>query len=129
MNSNSEREAREIFSVFDQNGDGELDHAELLEALKDFGANEALIKKLITKFDTNNNGRIDLDEFVKLCATLRAEQRDFESEFEKTVREIFAHIDRDNSETLDGSELFEALQQFGTTEDEIKKFVYTMLFN
>jgi Ca2+-binding EF-hand superfamily protein len=113
-------ECKEIFRAFDTNGDGELDHAELLEALKEFGADDELIDKFVAEFDINKDGHIDLQEFVKLCATLTKEQ---EAKFESQVREVFDQFDKDRDNKLDAEELLAALKEFGAKEADINEFV------
>ena len=55
----------QVFKRFDTNGDGYFDENEIISALTilkvDFGKDDLL--KLIRYTDSNNDGRIDFDEF------------------------------------------------------------------
>ncbi|OAY82559.1 putative calcium-binding protein [Ananas comosus] len=62
-------EVREAFSVFDENSDGFIDAKELQRVLSRLGFAEGVdlhaCKRMIDAYDVNNDGRIDLIEFVK----------------------------------------------------------------
>ena len=58
-----EREAREIFDSYDQNGDGMLDYDELREAMASF-LSRAEIDKLIGEADANGDKMVSFDEFM-----------------------------------------------------------------
>ena len=63
-------EAREAFAVFDRNGDGFIDAAELRSVLTSLGFQagvaEAECQRMIDAYDGDMDGRIDFLEFVKL---------------------------------------------------------------
>ncbi|KAL5981244.1 hypothetical protein ACLOJK_029165 [Asimina triloba] len=63
-------EAKEAFSVFDENGDEFIDARELQRVLRKLGFGEAseidACEKMIRAFDENKDGRIDFNEFLKL---------------------------------------------------------------
>ncbi|CAD6219352.1 unnamed protein product [Miscanthus lutarioriparius] len=66
-------EAREAFAVFDRNGDGFIDAAELRSVLTSLGFQagvaEAGCQRMIDAYDGDKDGRIDFLEFVKLMET------------------------------------------------------------
>ncbi|CAD6225004.1 unnamed protein product [Miscanthus lutarioriparius] len=66
-------EAREAFAVFDRNGDGFIDAAELRSVLTSLGLQagvaEAECQRMIDAYDGDMDGRIDFLEFVKLMET------------------------------------------------------------
>jgi len=66
-------EAREAFAVFDRNGDGFIDAAELRSVLTSLGLQagvaEAECQRMIDAYDGDRDGRIDFLEFVKLMET------------------------------------------------------------
>ncbi|KAI0040312.1 EF-hand [Auriscalpium vulgare] len=59
------------------------------------------VKLLMNIFDTDRSGTIGFNEFSGLWKYIRDWQN------------VFRHFDRDNSGTIDGPELSEALRQFG----------------
>lgn len=69
-------EARQAFAVFDRDGDGFIDAAELRTVLTSLGfesgvsaAAEAECQRMIDAYDEDKDGRIDFREFVKLMET------------------------------------------------------------
>jgi Ca2+-binding EF-hand superfamily protein len=60
---------RAEFKAIDLNGDGRVDKLELDRFLMSKGIEEGhrqtIVEELFVKCDEDNNGRIDLDEFVK----------------------------------------------------------------
>lgn len=69
-------EARQAFAVFDRDGDGFIDAAELRAVLTSLGfesgvsaAAEAECQRMIDAYDEDKDGRIDFREFVKLMET------------------------------------------------------------
>ncbi|XP_042499495.1 probable calcium-binding protein CML46 [Macadamia integrifolia] len=63
-------ELKEAFEVFDENRDGYIDAGELQRVLFDLGFVEGLelgdCKRMIAAFDTNEDERIDFNEFEKI---------------------------------------------------------------
>jgi len=66
-------EARAAFAVFDRDGDGFIDAAELRSVLGSLGfgagAGAAECQRMIDAYDEDRDGRIDFGEFVKLMET------------------------------------------------------------
>lgn len=56
---------RGIFNQFDSDGNGYIDHGEATTILKNFNFNDKEITELIKKHDTNNDGKLEYDEFIK----------------------------------------------------------------
>lgn len=76
--------------------------------------------KLIRVSDTNNNGTIDLSEFMCYLAK-RFNEKDPDSK----LREVFAFFDEDNNDEISHDELKKALNQLGAkfTDKEIAKII------
>ncbi|CAH1778578.1 unnamed protein product [Owenia fusiformis] len=55
---------RGIFNQYDADGNGFIDHNEATTILKSFGFEEKEIDKLIKDHDTNNDGKLDYEEFI-----------------------------------------------------------------
>ena len=60
---------REIFNVFDIAGEGAISARELGSLLNAFGIQNLLthdLRKLLTKYDADNSGLLDFEEFITL---------------------------------------------------------------
>ena len=66
-------EVRAVFEKFDENRSGKLDYRQLGSALRSMGmsADSNQAADIIKKFDTDNNGLMELDEFNTLVWKLR----------------------------------------------------------
>ena len=62
-------ELQQVFNEFDKDGSGKIDAAELKDALRKLGheVSDDKLKKYITQVDVNNDGEVDLAEFVQLA--------------------------------------------------------------
>mmetsp|Transcript_1112 Transcript_1112/g.1701 ORF Transcript_1112/g.1701 Transcript_1112/m.1701 type:complete len:150 (+) Transcript_1112:88-537(+) len=63
-----DREIREAFKVFDKDGSGAIDKEELKNIMNGLGANlsEEEIDLLVQEGDTDGDGKIDINEFLKI---------------------------------------------------------------
>lgn len=66
------REIKDIFYMFDKDESGQMDIAELKDAMKALGFNydRVSLKDLMMKADRDNSGFIELDEFKSVMAEL-----------------------------------------------------------
>ena len=89
----------QMMHTFDANGDGTLDDAELIPALKELGldVSAAHAKEIVRNWDTDNNGVIDLVEFASLVRSVQ----------------VFSRYDLDHSGDIDVEELRPALRRLG----------------
>lgn len=61
----------QLFYSFDTDKDGQITTVELSTVMKSLGQQQASdedLKEMIGKMDKDNNGYIDLQEFLKFCA-------------------------------------------------------------
>ena len=63
-------EYKEVFSIFDVDGDGTIDSNELDNVLKDLGtpATASELQELLAAVDTDQNGVIDFEEFCAMMS-------------------------------------------------------------
>ncbi|KZP29674.1 EF-hand [Athelia psychrophila] len=93
-----------MFSAVDRDLSGAISATELQEALinGDWSPFDLdTVKLLMTMFDTDRSGTIGFNEFSGLWQYILDWQN------------VFKHFDRDQSGSIEGSELAQALQQFG----------------
>mmetsp|Transcript_18058 Transcript_18058/g.56450 ORF Transcript_18058/g.56450 Transcript_18058/m.56450 type:complete len:512 (+) Transcript_18058:129-1664(+) len=64
-----EEKLRDTFDKFDVDGSGFLSREEIKAALNERGLNEAGLQGIFEEVDTNNDGKVDYDEF---CSLMRA---------------------------------------------------------
>lgn len=65
----SDEQVRQMFKKFDADGNGYIDEVELKEMLAKIMGKDvpmAEVKQMIHDVDMNNDGRIDIYEFIKL---------------------------------------------------------------
>ncbi|MFD8495548.1 EF-hand domain-containing protein [Amycolatopsis sp. NPDC059657] len=87
---------KDAFDKFDVNRDGTIDAAELGRFLESGGGKLGPdeLRRVLSKLDTDGNGRIDLNEFIAFARPMM-----------KVHEETFRKLDRDNSGFITASEL------------------------
>ncbi|KAL1416990.1 hypothetical protein MTO96_027208 [Rhipicephalus appendiculatus] len=95
-------ELRELFALFDRDGDGEISAEDLGIIMRAFGHNptEAELKTMIAELDADGNGTVDFLEFV---AKVRADV--LTTPTEEEARKVFKHFDRDGNGFIAADEL------------------------
>ena len=59
-------EIQKVFAIFDKNGDGFIDEAELTIVLSALSVEKKEIQNIIKDIDKNGDGKVCLDEFIAL---------------------------------------------------------------
>lgn len=70
FNPEQVQEFKEAFSLFDKDGDGNIDVKELGTVMRSLGQNptDAELRDMINEVDTDGNGSIDFEEFLQMMA-------------------------------------------------------------
>lgn len=77
-------EIKQAFDIFDGDGSGIIDPAELKQAFIDLGfvGNNKFVYQILAELDEDGSGGIEFDEFLKL-ATAKASEKDSRQEINK----------------------------------------------
>ena len=106
-----EKEMNELFELYDKDGSGAVDVAELATLLRALGLapSNAQVKEVMTKYDKDNSGELSKDEFRQLyCDDSLPEASD-----NIDAKAMFNAFDADGSGSVSRAELTEALSQMG----------------
>ena len=108
-------EVLRVFKLIDRDHSGDIDEAELHIGMHLLGLDGTTpqARELMRKFDSNNSGKMELDEFRRLIEELK---RYKESQFDEVAR-VFHKFDRNRTHTIDASELRAALYALGLVAD------------
>lgn len=110
LSDEKEREIRDIFNYFDKNGDKTITIDELADVLRVLGGNPTTeeVQSFLEQYDTNNSGKIEFNEFVKIYNDhLR------NSQSEEDLVNAFKVFDRDGNGVITTSELKEVMTNLG----------------
>jgi calmodulin len=90
-------EYKEVFSMFDADGDGTIDSGELDNILKDLGtpSTAAELAELLAAVDRDGNGVIDFEEFCVMMAMRGPAGQQAEMDPEDEMRNVFRSLDKD----------------------------------
>ncbi|XP_007528343.1 mitochondrial adenyl nucleotide antiporter SLC25A24 isoform X2 [Erinaceus europaeus] len=93
---------QDLFWLLDYNDDGVLDMQELQEALEDLGLLEEDRKKIFSSGDTNKDGKLDLEEFIRYL-----------KDHEKKMKLAFKTLDKNKDGKIDASEIVKSFKMLG----------------
>lgn len=110
------KDLTEAFKMFDKNNDGKIDGDELAAVLKSLGLeyNKADVDEMIRRADTNENGVVELDEFMVMMQRF-ADQPPEQATLDERVQEAFKVFDLDGNGFIDKHELKHVMKRLGET--------------
>jgi len=113
---------KDVFSIFDKDGDGTICAAELGSIMRSLGQqpSDTELEDMINEMDTDSNGTIDFQEFQAMM-TRNSKPTDTQEE----LKQAFKVFDRDNSGTISADELRQVLKSLGDdfTDKEIDEMM------
>lgn len=114
---------KSAFTMFDKNGDQRISESELYDVMNYLGLKTTPkeVKAMIQVVDTNRNGYIDYDEFVKMMTQAPVKPLTADEELQKTF-EIF---DIDRNGYISADEIKRTMQNLGEnlTDEEVNNMV------
>merc|ERR1719309_266136 len=126
QNFASEADVRAAFASWDSNKDGQISFAELKSAVQRSGQKltDEDINAIFVVGDIDQNGEIDLDEFMKMMMPSTSDVVSKFRSIRKTVQDVqnaFRQFDRNGDGAIDKAELTSALKSTGGnfTQQEI----------
>ncbi|KAH7962573.1 calmodulin-beta [Rhipicephalus sanguineus] len=115
-------ELRELFALFDRDGDGEISTEDLAIMTRAFGQNptEVELKNMIAQVDTDDSGTVDFPEFV---AKVRADT--LTTPTEEETRKLFKIFDRDGDGFITADELRHFMAVLGEqlTDEQVAEMI------
>eukprot|EP01070_Trichotokara_eunicae_P008135 Trichotokara_eunicae@DN5648_c0_g1_i3.p1 len=117
------REYRHAFTLFDSDGNGTIDAADLAKLLRSMGEapSDDEITELVHFIDADGSGEIDFEEFMTIMST-RIKDNDVEEE----MRAAFSVFDSDGDGWITPQELHHALEKTlkeSLTHDEVNALI------
>ncbi|KAL2270086.1 hypothetical protein VTJ83DRAFT_2270 [Remersonia thermophila] len=113
---------KEVFSVFDKDGTGDITADELGEVMRELGLNPTAseLRDLVNEADLNNDGVISFEEFLALMSHSANEQ-----DAEQELLNAFKTFDKDGSGTISTEELRSVLKSLGEnlTDAELDEMI------
>lgn len=115
-------EFKEVFGLFDKDGDGTISTKELGTVMRTLGQNptDAEIEQMIKEVDVDNNGEIDFGEF---CGLMVKKMK--ESEPEEELVEVFKIFDKDGNGRIDMYDLATVFKELGekVTDEDLREMI------
>ncbi len=122
LNPKKIAEYREVFFLFDKDGDGLITPSEIDQVFKSFGRHfsHTELQDLINETDSNSNGAIDFEEFL-LMLTSQVSASDLDEE----LAHAFQMFDHDKNGVITISELRRVMTILGEnlSDKELKEII------
>lgn len=118
-------ELENVFSAFDEDGDGKISCREVLNIISQFGylnATEEQLQRMIGAVDSDGDGFINVQEFIELNSK---DIMDVMGEHMDDLRSAFATLDLEQSGCITAAELHAVLNSLGepATIDDCQQII------
>ncbi|KAH9574724.1 hypothetical protein CY35_01G074100 [Sphagnum magellanicum] len=122
LTDEQKREIREAFDLFDTDGSGSIDAAELKVAMRALGfeSKSEDIRKMLEKIDEDKSGVIEFDEFVKMMTDKMGER-----DSKEKILSAFQLFDTDGTGKISFTNLKRVSKNLGQilTDDELLEMI------
>ncbi|CAF1374678.1 unnamed protein product [Rotaria sp. Silwood1] len=115
LSSHQIQELHDAFNLFDRDKSGTISSSEIKQILiaLNFKPTDSLLRKVMKEMDSNGNGTIEFEEFVKVMGSI------YERKFtEDEMRRAFTCFDTDQSGYITIDELRQVLHQLNQNISE-----------
>jgi calmodulin len=113
---------KQAFIFFDRDGDGTMNVTDVSLAMRAMGAlvTEKEVKSLLKKYDPDNTGTIDVNDFIACMAEVL-----HKDDSEQEIRNAFSVFDKDDTGMLPIQEMRHVFTRIGDnlTPEEVTNFV------
>ena len=115
-------ELKEVFALFDKDGDGTITATELGTVMKNLGQcpTESELQDMVNEVDLDGNGTIDFPEFLGLVGRMMKE-----GQSDDEMKEAFDIFDRDGNGLISAHELRNVMANLGEhlTDEELEEMM------
>uniref|UniRef100_A0A1I8G5J3 Calmodulin n=1 Tax=Macrostomum lignano TaxID=282301 RepID=A0A1I8G5J3_9PLAT len=122
----TDRELKDAFDFFDIDNDGRISSVELHKVLRFLGTkvNEEEVKTMIADVDTNGNGTVEFNEFLRMMRSYYHRHCDGHSE-DAEMWEAFKAFDHNGDNYIDFTEIKKTMQFLGeeVTDADVKSMI------
>ena len=104
---------RRMFSLMDRDGSGMISKDELKDLLHSQGyyPSESELETMMEEIDSDNNGEIDFEEFVRYCVKRRISRT--VSQEAKEIKDAFSFFDKNGDGFVTAVELRQVMRELG----------------
>eukprot|EP00958_Prasinococcus_capsulatus_P005947 scaffold569_cov408-Prasinococcus_capsulatus_cf.AAC.41 len=120
LNEEEIKAVKAQFEQIDKDGNGQITVQELRDALQHMeGISEEKAAEILEGIDANNDGTIDIQEFIAATLNFQQLQKEDFAAWTRKTKQAFAFIDIDGNGYLTVDELKHWLKEGGTGDEEI----------
>ena len=124
MSEQEREEFKDVFTMFDKDGDGTVSTKELGVVMRALGQNptDEELWEMIKEVDQDCSGEIDFDEFCLLMIKKMSE-----NEPEEELYEVFKMFDKNGDNRVDHYDLIKIFEELGerVTDEECRTMIRT----
>mmetsp|Transcript_18294 Transcript_18294/g.23168 ORF Transcript_18294/g.23168 Transcript_18294/m.23168 type:complete len:175 (-) Transcript_18294:29-553(-) len=123
LSAEQKEELTSAFKLFDKDDDGNVTTRELGAIMRSLGhpLAENELQQIVNEADEDNNGTIELDEFLSMMSR----RMNVEDSIEDEIKAVFQQFDKNNDGLISGAELRYVMNIMGEspTEQDIEKMM------